>query len=133
MGAPPGQIRVVGKGWSQGFGRAVVPVPIQELVAEKGPVPPDVGPSGRPGLFFEFNKSELTQMSHSILVEMGKWLSTEEDEVRVEGHCDPPEKDTTAQQRSVTVKNALVSAGVNPTRLRLMNCAGQHPASSTNP
>eukprot|EP00929_Paragymnodinium_shiwhaense_P071667 TRINITY_DN36416_c0_g2_i1.p1 TRINITY_DN36416_c0_g2~~TRINITY_DN36416_c0_g2_i1.p1 ORF type:complete len:595 (+),score=184.41 TRINITY_DN36416_c0_g2_i1:85-1869(+) len=131
LGAPTGQFRVAGKGSSQGMGRVVVPVPIQEVVAEKGPLPPDVSQAGRPGLYFESNKSDMTEMTAAIMREMGRWLSTEEDEVRIEGHCDDTEKDSIAHQRSVVVKNALIAAGVSPTRLRLVNCGWQHPISAS--
>merc|ERR1712232_537762 len=113
LGAPPSQLRKVGRGSSSGFGRCVVSLPIQEVVAEQGPVPNDLTPGARPGLFFDNSDVRFTDCTSAILGEMARWLRTEEDNVRLEGHCDMTEDASIGQRRATAVKDALVAKGVD--------------------
>ncbi|CAJ1402656.1 unnamed protein product [Effrenium voratum] len=129
-GHAPGLLRLKGCGSAQGRGQLVVPVPIQELVARSGPLPPDL--EGMPcGLYFSQASTELLPEAELLLQAVSKALKEDERAVRLEGHVDKEENPDLAGQRAARVRELLMALGVPRTQMRPQSCKALHPLSRT--
>ena len=83
-------------------------------------------------VYFGFDDSSLTKKAREILAEKVEWLRNNSDvEVVIEGHCD--ERGTKeynmalGQRRAQSIKNFLVNAGIDPSRLETISYGEERP------
>ncbi|MFP4226671.1 MAG: peptidoglycan-associated lipoprotein Pal [Desulfobacterales bacterium] len=83
-------------------------------------------------VYFEFDDSSLTKKAREILSEKAEWLRENSDiEVIIEGHCD--ERGTKeynmalGQRRAQSIKNYLVNAGIDESRLETISYGEERP------
>lgn len=119
-GCTPGFLRIKGRGTTYGMGQCAVPVPIQELVVRRGPVP---------GLLFAEAGAELAAEGRQVLAEMAKCILSDDYTVRIEGHADAGEQPEVALKRACGVRDALLDLGVGRSQLRVESCKAHHPLS----
>jgi peptidoglycan-associated lipoprotein len=84
-------------------------------------------------VYFEFDKSRLTDEAKAILQDNAQWLRDNPDiRVQIEGHCD--ERGTIeynlalGERRAMSVRNYLVSLGIDPNRLYTISYGEERPA-----
>ena len=84
-------------------------------------------------VFFEFDKSSLTEESKAILQQNAAWLREHPDiKVQVAGHCD--ERGTIeynlalGERRAMSVRNYLASLGADPDQLYTISYGEERPA-----
>jgi peptidoglycan-associated lipoprotein len=129
-------------------------------VTEPPPPPPPVAPPPPPpaepaaadqfrerakSIFFDYDKSELLQPEQDKLRTLAEWLNLERNRLiafKIEGNCDPR---GTAEynlglgdRRSRTIRDFLVSLGVDPSRIETMSygsekAQGTDEGSSSSP
>jgi len=133
-GCAPGLMRVKAQGATYGMGNCAIPVPIQEVIVESGPVSPMLsGSFAKPGLHFEESTASLTEEAMAILPGIAKCLIEESLNVRIEGHIDKSEPEDIAMQRAQKVRDALRGLGVKKSQLRPESCKNLHPLSRLQP
>lgn len=83
-------------------------------------------------VYFGFDDSSLTKKARKILTEKVEWLrKNSEVEVVIEGHCD--ERGTKeynmalGQRRAQSIKNYLVNAGIDSSRLETVSYGEERP------
>ena len=83
-------------------------------------------------VFFEFDKSRLTDEARATLQENSAWLRAHPDiTVQIEGHCD--ERGTIeynlalGERRAFSVRNYLASLGIDPARLFSISYGEERP------
>jgi len=83
-------------------------------------------------VYFGFDDASLTRKARQILAEKVEWLRKHPDgEVVIEGHCD--ERGTKeynmalGQRRAQSIKNYLVNAGIDPSRLETISYGEERP------
>ena len=86
-------------------------------------------------VYFGFDDSTLTKKAREILAEKVVWLRNNPDvDVVIEGHCD--ERGTKeynmalGQRRAQSIKNYLVNAGIDPSRLETISYGEERPVDS---
>jgi len=84
-------------------------------------------------VFFDYDSSELDADSRELLQDQVAWLKQHSSvQVTVEGHCD--ERGTReynlalGEKRAQSVKNYLISLGVNPDRISTISYGKERPA-----
>eukprot|EP00933_Yihiella_yeosuensis_P045073 TRINITY_DN40381_c0_g1_i1.p1 TRINITY_DN40381_c0_g1~~TRINITY_DN40381_c0_g1_i1.p1 ORF type:complete len:626 (-),score=146.28 TRINITY_DN40381_c0_g1_i1:8-1843(-) len=130
-GCAPGLLRLKGQAAKAGLGRCTVPVPIQELIPRKGPLPAEQQElmSCPRGLYFAQGSCQLLPETQAIVAEMAKCIDEDEYTVRIEGHIDKDEPPTLAKERAEAVKAEMVKLGVSRMYLKLETCKSFHPMS----
>lgn len=134
------------------------PPPVTRVEPPPPPPPPELGMRGPPGIgevpmappirapegvefdfagsiqkvFFEFDKSRLTDEARATLQENSAWLRAHPDiTVQIEGHCD--ERGTIeynlalGERRAFSVRNYLASLGIDPARLFSISYGEERP------
>ena len=83
-------------------------------------------------VYFGFDDASLTKKARQILREKVQWLRNHPDrDVLIEGHCD--ERGTKeynmalGQRRAQSIKNYLVNAGIDPSRLETISYGEERP------
>lgn len=83
-------------------------------------------------VYFGFDDASLTKKAREILSEKAEWLRKNSDvEVIIEGHCD--ERGTKeynmalGQRRAQSIKNYLVNAGIDESRLETISYGEERP------
>ncbi|MBF0181608.1 MAG: peptidoglycan-associated lipoprotein Pal [Magnetococcales bacterium] len=80
-------------------------------------------------IYFALNSDEITPNSASVLTHNARWLGKRN--VTIEGHCD--ERGTReynlalGQKRADSVKQFLISQGVEPSRIRTVSYGKERP------
>ncbi len=114
----------------------ITPPPVVEAPPEPvKPVVPDL-PKKRPlqlgTVYFDFDKSTLSQEARSVLADNARQLQDyPEKYIRVEGHCD--ERGTVeynlalGERRAIAVRNYLVSFGISSGRITIISYGKERP------
>lgn len=84
-------------------------------------------------IYFEFDDSSLTTEAREVLQHKVRWLRNNPDAcVIVEGHCDERGTDeynlALGSRRAESVKDFLVKAGIDPSRLTTISYGEERPA-----
>ncbi len=84
-------------------------------------------------IYFDFDKSDLHDLSKNELQKIGGWLSQNPDtKIRIEGNCDERGTDeynlALGERRAVAAKNYLVSLGISPKRIYTISFGEENPA-----
>ena len=83
-------------------------------------------------IYFEFDKSTLTQDAQETLTKKARWLRTNADvKVIIEGHCDKRGTNeynlALGDKRAVSTKGFLVDLGISPSRLITISYGEERP------
>ena len=82
-------------------------------------------------VFFDFDSANVSAEGQAVLAKQAQWLSTNNSNVTVEGHCD--ERGTReynlalGEKRAQSVKNFLVSQGVAANRISTISYGKEFP------
>ncbi len=83
-------------------------------------------------VYFQYDKSELSEQSHQTLSAQSKWLNQyPQYYVEIVGHCD--ERGTVVYnkalggRRAQAVKQALIKAGISTNRIKTSSLGSEHP------
>jgi outer membrane protein OmpA-like peptidoglycan-associated protein len=112
-----------------------VPKPVPAEVRTTTPTPAPVEPRPRPAakasalpgeVYFGVNSAELSGQATSTLAKAVRWLNENSDaQVIIEGHADPsgnPDANMAlAQKRAELVRDQLVSAGIDASRIEVVS------------
>ncbi|MCD6097517.1 peptidoglycan-associated lipoprotein Pal [bacterium] len=106
---------------------------VEEPVVEPEPEPEPEPELVLPTVYFHFDKYDITDSSRVALAAAAEQLIAHQDvNIIVEGHCD--ERGTEqynlalGQKRAQSVKDFLVSYGIDPTRIDLISYGEERPA-----
>ena len=84
-------------------------------------------------VYFDFDNSSLTEDARTILLDQAKWLKQNKNtSIVVEGHCDNRGTEeynlALGSRRAQSVKDFLVNAGVEPSRIVTVSYGEERPA-----
>ena len=83
-------------------------------------------------VFFGYDSAELDEDAQELLQDQVAWIKEHDASVTIEGHCD--ERGTReynlalGEKRAQSVKNYLISLGVNPDRISTISYGKERPA-----
>jgi len=119
-------------------------VPAEAVATPAAPKPEAAAPAAARGTekesvlkdaFFDFDKSSIRPDAKQSLDENAKWLKANPNAaLTIEGHCD--ERGTReynlglGQRRAKAAKDYLVSAGINPKRIKIISYGKERPFAS---
>lgn len=111
---------------------SAIGIPAGDRPLGADPDRPPLMSSALPTIYFSYDSPDLSDSEKQVLDQCASWLlSRREVTVQVEGHCD--ERGTQeynlnlGQRRADTVREYLVSKGVNPSQLVTISYGEMHP------